>query len=72
MIEVQRCCAVTREDLRSAHERVGELERRLTVLAAQVADLTQRLATAVLERDTLRRDQTATTISNIQTEGKAA
>lgn len=72
MIEVQPCCAETRKDLRSAHSRVGELERREIVLAAQVADLTQRLAAAVLERDKLRREQAATTINNIQTEGKAA
>ena len=51
-----QCCVVTRRDLHAAHERVGELERMVTVLNATIANLTEQLATISLDRDNWRRE----------------
>jgi hypothetical protein len=53
-------------DLHAAHRRVGDLERMMLALTAQVSDLTTRLADVTMQRDKLIRAQAATTIHNIQ------
>jgi hypothetical protein len=66
VIEPQPCCVQALNDLHAAHRRVGDLERMMLALTAQVSDLTTRLADVTMQRDKLIRAQAATTIHNIQ------